>query len=293
MMGTKVNVDHEIEVELESHELAAVRRLRYLDDIMTDVLDSARAAGHRLASETVAGSGRLRAPRGTPLIEKRGLRCCRAGASPAYDIRCDPRCSRTRAEGTRLTGRATGRVNPCALPSDTYSDDGNLLTKSGLTGTYTYQPLHPHAVRTAGSNHFDYDAKGNQIWGDDGSTARQISYSAFDKPNTIWRGGAAASFAYDADQNRLFKSFDNGNAATTDTVYIDDLFEKVTSCNADDGCYQPIDGYVDYKYFVHSPERVVAVVTKHTRTGWADVTRSHTKYLHSDHLGSVDVVTDP
>src|SRR6266545_8075611 len=100
MMGTKVNVDHEIEVELESHELAAVRRLRYLDDIMTDVLDSARAAGHRLASETVAGSGRLRAPRGTPLIEKRGLRCCRAGASPAYDIRCDPRCSRTRAEGT-------------------------------------------------------------------------------------------------------------------------------------------------------------------------------------------------
>ncbi len=45
MMGTKVNVDHEIEVELESHELAAVRRLRYLDDIMTDVLDSARASG--------------------------------------------------------------------------------------------------------------------------------------------------------------------------------------------------------------------------------------------------------
>jgi len=31
-----------IEVELESHALAAVRRLRYLDEIMTDVLDSAR-----------------------------------------------------------------------------------------------------------------------------------------------------------------------------------------------------------------------------------------------------------
>src|SRR6266498_3677228 len=45
MMGTKVNVDHEIEVELESHELTAVRRLRYLDDIMTDVLDSARPSG--------------------------------------------------------------------------------------------------------------------------------------------------------------------------------------------------------------------------------------------------------
>ncbi len=45
MMGTKTNVAHEIEVELESHELAAVRRLRYLDDIMTDVLDSARPSG--------------------------------------------------------------------------------------------------------------------------------------------------------------------------------------------------------------------------------------------------------
>lgn len=32
----------EIEVELESHELAAIRRVRYLDDLMTDVLDSAR-----------------------------------------------------------------------------------------------------------------------------------------------------------------------------------------------------------------------------------------------------------
>jgi hypothetical protein len=43
-MGAKTN-RHEIEVELESHELVAVRRLRYLDDIMTDVLDSASPSG--------------------------------------------------------------------------------------------------------------------------------------------------------------------------------------------------------------------------------------------------------
>jgi hypothetical protein len=41
-MGAK---PEEIEVELQSHELAAVRRMRYLDGIMTDVLDSARPAG--------------------------------------------------------------------------------------------------------------------------------------------------------------------------------------------------------------------------------------------------------
>ena len=41
-MGVKTNVRHEIEVELESHELTAIRRVRYLDDIMIEVLDSAR-----------------------------------------------------------------------------------------------------------------------------------------------------------------------------------------------------------------------------------------------------------
>lgn len=41
-MNAESNV---IEVELQSHELAAVRRLRYLDEIMTDVLDSARPSG--------------------------------------------------------------------------------------------------------------------------------------------------------------------------------------------------------------------------------------------------------
>jgi len=44
-MGAKSKAGHVIEVELELHELTAVRRLRYLDDIMTDVLDSARPLG--------------------------------------------------------------------------------------------------------------------------------------------------------------------------------------------------------------------------------------------------------
>jgi hypothetical protein len=44
-MGAKTNVKHEITIELESHQLAAVRHLRYLDGIMTDVLDSARPSG--------------------------------------------------------------------------------------------------------------------------------------------------------------------------------------------------------------------------------------------------------
>ena len=44
-MSPKSKVRPDIEVELQSHELAAVRRLRYLDEIMTEVLDSARPSG--------------------------------------------------------------------------------------------------------------------------------------------------------------------------------------------------------------------------------------------------------
>jgi hypothetical protein len=63
-MGGKPNIDQDIEVELESHELAAVRRLRYLDDIMVDVLASARPSdtdgfvvltGDRFAFEHLVG----------------------------------------------------------------------------------------------------------------------------------------------------------------------------------------------------------------------------------------------
>jgi hypothetical protein len=63
-VGAKTKVRHEIEVELESHELSAVRGLRYLDNIMTDVLDSARPSdvdgfvvlsGSRFAFEHLVG----------------------------------------------------------------------------------------------------------------------------------------------------------------------------------------------------------------------------------------------
>ncbi|WP_275936164.1 RHS repeat domain-containing protein, partial [Sorangium cellulosum] len=44
-------------------------------------------------------------------------------------------------------------------------------------------------------------------------------------------------------------------------------------------------GAVEHRYHVHSPERVVAIVTR----GGAD---DGTRYVHVDHLGSVDALTD-
>lgn len=63
-MGPKAKAEHPIEVELQAHELGAVRRLKYLDDIMHDLLDSARPSdidgfvvlrGGRFAFEHLVG----------------------------------------------------------------------------------------------------------------------------------------------------------------------------------------------------------------------------------------------
>ncbi len=59
-----------------------------------------------------------------------------------------------------------------------------------------------------------------------------------------------------------------------DTVYVGSLFEQVTSGNAK-----------AYRYYVHSPERIVAIVTR----GGND---SGTNYLHVDHLGSTDTISN-
>jgi hypothetical protein len=61
---TNAKTKRKVEVEVESHELGAIRRLRSLDDIMTDVLDSARSSdvdgfvvltANRFALEHLAG----------------------------------------------------------------------------------------------------------------------------------------------------------------------------------------------------------------------------------------------
>ncbi len=147
-----------------------------------------------------------------------------------------------------------------------YAPNGNLTTKSDV-GTLSYtDPNHPHAVTNAAGNAYVHDAVGNQIGRPSGVT---ITYTAFDLPETIKKGGKTTSFGYDGDQQRIRKT-----TATSESLYVEDLFEQVTSGNAK-----------EFRYYVHSPERVIAVVTR----GSAN---AGTNYLHADHLGSVESVTN-
>ncbi|WP_437734865.1 RHS repeat-associated core domain-containing protein [Sorangium sp. So ce1335] len=156
---------------------------------------------------------------------------------------------------------------PCALRYD-YHPNGNLTFKSDV-GTLSYDdPRHPHAVTGAGTGSFAYDAVGNQIARPGGTT---VHYTPFDLPERITQGAATITFGYDGDQQRIRKT-----TPEKETLYFGDLVERVTD---------RASGTVQHRYHVHSPERVVAIVT---RGGTDDGTR----YVHVDHLGSIDALTD-
>jgi uncharacterized protein RhaS with RHS repeats len=115
-----------------------------------------------------------------------------------------------------------------------------------------------------------HDAVGNQ-------TSRPgvaITYTAFDLPSSVTRDGfGTATFSYDGHQQRIRKV-----TPLAETVYVGDLYERVTPADPT----QP----VEHRYSVYNGERLVASVTR--KSGALDETR----YVHSDHLGSIDVLTD-
>ncbi|WP_437949416.1 RHS repeat-associated core domain-containing protein [Sorangium sp. So ce296] len=170
----------------------------------------------------------------------------------------------------RLTCAYFGDVErasaPCALRYG-HDPNGNLTFKSDI-GTLSYDdPLHPHAVTGAGTGSFAYDAVGNQVARPGGTMVR---YTPFDLPERITQGATTITFGYDGDQQRIRKT-----TPEKETLYFGDLYERVTKAAS---------GTVEHRYHVHSPERVVAIVTR----GGSD---TGTRYVHVDHLGSVDALT--
>ncbi|MDC3984391.1 FG-GAP-like repeat-containing protein [Polyangium jinanense] len=159
--------------------------------------------------------------------------------------------------------------NPAA-PCDgsyVYAPNGNLLSRSDV-GAYVYgNSLHPHAVTSAGGDGYSYDAVGNQVI----RPGATVTYTPFDLPRAITMGAGTTTFGYDGDEARIRKT-----TPTKETIYVGDLYERIED---------KATGAVEHRYSVHSPERVVAVVTR----GGAE---AGTHYLHVDHLGSVETVTD-
>ncbi|MEZ4298873.1 MAG: RHS repeat-associated core domain-containing protein [Polyangiaceae bacterium] len=156
---------------------------------------------------------------------------------------------------------------PCAWSYD-YDAAGNLTYKSDVGSLDYGDSAHPHAVTWAGGSTYGYDATGHQTTRPGGMA---VEYTGFDLPRKVTQAAGTWSFGYDADQRRIRKT-----SPTEETLYFEDLYERVTD---------KASGEATHRYHVRSPERVIAIVTRVPQ-------ETKIAYLHADHLGSVDAVTD-
>jgi RHS repeat-associated protein len=156
-----------------------------------------------------------------------------------------------------------------------YYGNGNIKWKSdannGNASYYCYRSARPHAVSGLGSqgcttNSYLYDGNGNMTSG----KGRTIRYSHFDKPSYISNAQGTTAFAYDTSRNR-YKRETTENNVTTKTYYVGNV-EHVYK----NGVYQEVRRYL--------PD---AIQTEYIATGAV-----HTRYLHKDHLGSINTITN-
>jgi len=150
-----------------------------------------------------------------------------------------------------------------------YNAAGNITYKSDV-GTYTYGSSRPHAVTQVQgvvNASYTYDANGNQTSGG----GRSITYTSFNKPKTIVGANGTTTLYYDANDNRVKKT-----TATSTTVYVGKLYEHVTTGSLS-----------EHKHYIYGGKSLVA-----THTERNNGTPAETRYVHSDHLDSINVITD-
>ena len=189
-----------------------------------------------------------------------------------------------RLDYSRLNGVATPNLDM------TYDAIGNITAKaegaSSSSYTYTTQQAgctynfthaQPHAVRKVGTTVYCYDENGNMVK----RGGSNITWFSYNLPNRIDHGSNYAQFFYGTDRSRYKQIAFTASggvlpAGTETTLYVRGLFERVTKPS----------GVIEYKNYVLAGNSPVAIRT--LRSNGANDTR----YLHKDHLGNVDTVTN-
>lgn len=168
----------------------------------------------------------------------------------------------------RLTGATLAGG---AAKTYAYDSLGNLTHKSDV-GSYTYGTggVRPHAVTSAGANTYTYDANGNLTAG----AGRVITWNAANQATGITQGSASSSFLYGPGGAR-YKQVKTVSGVTTSTAYIGTLYEEVES-----------GGVTDRKHYIFAGDERIALYSAKTSG------QTSLKYLHADHLGSTDTISD-
>lgn len=171
----------------------------------------------------------------------------------------------------RLTSATVSGQTPKTV---SYDGLGNITFKSDV-GTYTYgaNGAGPHAVTSVSGvkNHtYTYDANGNRI----GSSGGTVGYTSFNKPHTITDAGSTIEFTYGPEHSRYKRVTTTDNTVTT-LLYVGGLYEQ-----------EYTGGLTKHIHYIRAGGESIAVYTQQS-----DGLHS-TRYLHKDHLGSVDAITD-
>ncbi len=171
-------------------------------------------------------------------------------------------------------------VNAGSAKSYVYNALGNIISKTGV-GSYTYgtcsagsRSAGPHAVCQAGSATYAYNANGSMTSGD----GRTISYYSFNLPYQFVKGTTTINFRYGPDRSRVFRS--DGSSYTS----------YIGMTDTGNALYEhEVQGTTEkHLHFIYAGGQALAVHT--IQTGPSPLTK--TEYLHRDHLGSVEAVSN-
>lgn len=176
-----------------------------------------------------------------------------------------------------------------------YDSLGNITYKKGV-GSYTYGST-PYSL-TAGAHavtktvlsgvttEYRYDDNGNMVEDKVGGVvSRQLQYTTFDKPSHIKKGNHNTYFKYGPDNSRYWRKDVAADGKITETLYLGGV-ERVTQT---DGSTTKVlwkrylGGSAIYDVETDDNDVLVGVSLD------ASTTKS---YLHKDHLGSIDVITN-
>jgi RHS repeat-associated protein len=165
---------------------------------------------------------------------------------------------------------SSATVNGTANLAMSYATSGNIQTKTGTAGTWTYSASKPHQVTQAGSNAFGYDANGNMI----SRNGYAIYWNSANYPTEIRGPTETFLFAYGPDRQRVRQISANAQGSET-TYYVGGALEKTIL----------VDGSTDYRHTVYAGGQAVAIVSR-SSSG-----TNTTRYLIEDHQGSSTTIT--